>query len=73
LADLKPSRIQTAGVTLLAALYALFQENERCGELDSAVDGDRVWMACGACGAVINRLRTMIDQRGWLLRSAVVC
>jgi hypothetical protein len=25
---------------LLAALYAFFQEHERCGDLDSAVDGD---------------------------------
>ena len=35
-------------MTLLAALHAFSQEHERCGELDSAVDGDRVWMACGA-------------------------
>jgi len=41
-------------VTLLAALYAFFLEHERCGELDSAVDGDRVGMAC-TWGAVINR------------------
>jgi hypothetical protein len=26
----------------------------RCGDLDSAVEGDRVWMTC-TCGAVINR------------------
>jgi hypothetical protein len=39
---------------LLAALYAFFQEHERCGDLDSGLDGDRVWMAC-TCGAVINR------------------
>jgi hypothetical protein len=36
----------------LAALYAFFQEHERCGELDSAVD--RVWMTCTS-SAVINR------------------
>jgi len=41
-------------VTLLDSLYAFYQEHERCGELDSAVEGDRVWMAC-TCGAVINR------------------
>ena len=32
----------------LARRPLFFQEHERCGELDSAVDGDRVWMACGA-------------------------
>jgi hypothetical protein len=42
------------GVMLLAALYAFFQEHERCGDLDSGLDGDRVWMTC-TCGAVINR------------------
>jgi len=42
-------------VTLLAALHAFFQEHERCGDLDSAVDGDRVWMVCSTWGAVINR------------------
>jgi hypothetical protein len=31
-------------VTLLDALYALFQERERCGDLDSGLDGDRIWM-----------------------------
>ena len=39
---------------LLADLDAFVQEHERCDDLDSAVDGDRVWMAC-TCGAVINR------------------
>jgi hypothetical protein len=42
------------GVMRLAALYAFFQEHERCGELDSAVDRDRVWMTCTS-SAVINR------------------
>jgi len=42
------------GVTLLDALYAFFQEHRRCGDLDSGLDGDRVWVAC-TCGAVINR------------------
>ena len=31
---------------LLAALNAFLQEHRRCGELDGAVDGDQVWMAC---------------------------
>jgi len=35
-------------VTLLNALYAFSQEHERCGDLDSAVDGDHVWMVCSA-------------------------
>ena len=47
-------RIDQADLTLLAALYAFFQEHERCGDLDSSLDGDRVWMSC-TCGAVINR------------------
>jgi len=40
-------------VTLLEDIEAFYQEHERCGELDSAVDGDQVWMTC-TCGAVIN-------------------
>ena len=40
-------------MTLIATLYAFFQENKRCGDLDSDLDGDRVWMAC-TCGAAIN-------------------
>jgi len=39
---------------LLDDLGALYLEHERCGELDSAVEGDRVWMTC-TCGAVISR------------------
>ena len=38
----------------LDTLYALYLEHEHCGELQSAVEDDRVWMAC-TCGAVINR------------------
>jgi hypothetical protein len=41
-------------VTLFDALYAFFQEHRRYGELDTGLDGDRVWMTC-TCGAVINR------------------
>jgi len=33
-------------MTLLDALYAFYREYEHCGDLDSSVDGDRVWMAC---------------------------
>jgi hypothetical protein len=28
-------------VTLIDALYAFYQEHERCGDLDSGLDGDR--------------------------------
>jgi hypothetical protein len=41
-------------VPLFADLDAFCLEYERCGDLDSAVDGDRVWMRC-TCGAVISR------------------
>ena len=57
---------------LLDDLGALYLEHERCGELDSAVEGDRVWMTCTR-GAAINRCADDDDQRGRLLRSAVVC
>jgi hypothetical protein len=39
-------------MTLLADLDAFLQEHRRCSDLDSGLDGDRVWMAC-TCGAVI--------------------
>jgi hypothetical protein len=39
------------GRTLFEAFY---EEHEYCGELDTGVEGDRVWMTC-TCGAVINR------------------
>jgi len=48
------ARSSVAGVSLLAALYAFYLEHEYCGDLDSAVEGDRVWMTCTR-GAVINR------------------
>jgi hypothetical protein len=41
-------------VTLFDALYAFLQEHHRCGDLDAAVEGDRVWMTC-TTGAAINR------------------
>jgi hypothetical protein len=37
-----------------AALGAFILEHEYCGELDSAVEADHVWMTC-TCGAVIVR------------------
>ena len=37
-----------------AALEAFILEHEYCGELDSAVEDEGVWMTC-SCGAVINR------------------
>jgi len=42
------------GVTLFDALQAFFQEHQYCGELDTGVEGDHVWMSC-TCGGVINR------------------
>jgi hypothetical protein len=36
------------------ALEAFILEHEYCGELDAAVEDDRVWMTC-TYGAVINR------------------
>jgi hypothetical protein len=42
------------GATLFDALEAFILEHEYCGELDAAVEDDRVWMTC-TCGAVINR------------------
>ena len=33
---------ESRDVTLLADLDAFFQEHRRCGDLDSAVEGDRV-------------------------------
>ena len=40
--------------TLIDELAAFCQEHHRCGELNSGVEGDRVWLTC-TCGAVINR------------------
>jgi hypothetical protein len=37
-----------------AALEAFILEHEYCGDLDSGVETDRIWMAC-TCGAGINR------------------
>jgi hypothetical protein len=43
------------GVILLADLDAFLQEHRRCGDLDAAVEGDRVWMT-SSCGAVLVRV-----------------
>jgi hypothetical protein len=37
---------------LLLALDAFLQEHRRCGELEAAVEVERVWMTCD-CGAAI--------------------
>jgi len=44
----------TSSTEIGAALEAFIREHEYCGELDSAVEMDRVWMTC-TCGAVIVR------------------
>lgn len=41
-------------MTVLAALYAFFQEHLHCGDLDGGVEGERVWMTC-TCGGAISR------------------
>jgi hypothetical protein len=54
--DAPSSRCVASGsVTLLDALYAFYQEHERCGELHSDLDDDRVWMGRSACAAAIDR------------------
>jgi hypothetical protein len=37
------------------ALEAFILEHEYCGELDAAVEADRVWMTC-TCGAMLVRV-----------------
>ncbi len=39
---------------LLAALDAFLQEHRRCGELDSGIDNERVWMACKGGAYVVH-------------------
>jgi hypothetical protein len=41
-------------VPLFADLDAFYLEHEYCGDQDSGLDGDRVWMAC-TCGAMMSR------------------
>jgi hypothetical protein len=38
----------------------LYLEHRACGELDGAIEGDRVWMTC-SCGAVLGR---RVDEEG---------
>ncbi len=42
-------------VSLLTELDAFYAEHRCCGDLDGAVEGDRVWMTC-SCGAVLVRV-----------------
>jgi hypothetical protein len=42
-------------MSLLRDLEAFYREHQRCGELDSGVEGDRVWMTC-TCGAALVRV-----------------
>ncbi len=44
----------TTALAALLALEAFIQEHLYCGDLDTGVEEDRVWMTC-SCGAVINR------------------
>jgi len=34
---------------------AFFLEHRRCGDLNGGTDDERVWLACAACGARIER------------------
>jgi hypothetical protein len=43
-------------VALLNDLDAFYLEHRRCGELDASFEGDRGWMTCSRCGAVLNRI-----------------
>jgi hypothetical protein len=40
--------------TLFDALQAFFQEHQYCGDVDTGVEGDYVWMTC-TCGAVVSQ------------------
>ena len=52
---------QTMTTALASALDAFYLEHRRCGELESGVDDNRVWMAC-TCGAVITRAPELADH-----------
>ncbi len=41
--------------SLGVALAAFIREHEYCGELDTGLEDDRVWMSC-SCGALIVRV-----------------
>jgi hypothetical protein len=40
---------------LLLDFDAFFLEHRLCGDLNGGTDDERVWMACVACGARIER------------------
>ena len=40
---------------LLLDFDAFFLEHRLCGDLNGGTDDEHVWMACGACGARIER------------------
>ena len=42
----------------------------RSGELDSAVEGDRVWMAC-TCGAAIHQALAPLSDESFISRSGI--
>jgi hypothetical protein len=46
--------VPQADLRLLADLDAFYLEHRRCSELDGAVDGPVVWLACD-CGASMAR------------------
>jgi hypothetical protein len=43
----------TTALAALLALEAFIQEHLYCGELDSDVENDRVWMTCSCAGALV--------------------
>ncbi len=44
---------------LLAALDAFVQDHRRCGELDAAVEAERVRMTCDCGGAIVRKLEPL--------------
>jgi hypothetical protein len=48
--------------TLVGDLDAFLQEHRRCGEMDGSVEGERVWMTCDGCGAVLSRSLLSADR-----------
>jgi hypothetical protein len=56
--------------TLGTALEAFIREHEYCGELDTGLEDNRVWMTC-SCGADDRLGRSMTNGRG-RLRALVV-
>jgi len=40
---------------LIDDLNAFLQEHRRCGEMDSGVEDENVWMTCDGCGARLSR------------------